>query len=93
MANIKTVKVESKHNITGRGTVWVINLEANGIDCEQKKWRDAGIHLYGLVKEKDGKIIYQIIGIEAFATHDGYCHKHIGLLIKKQTNGTLHIRP
>ncbi len=80
MNTVKFLKIENTFNITGRGTVWVINMKKNGISEDKKDWKKDGIYLGAQVNSKDNHV-HTIIGIETQGGLDSP-QNVAGLLVK-----------
>lgn len=67
---------ESKYEIKGRGTVFVVDLQANNVSPYRKEWKN----ILGSDVAIDGEV-YKVKGIEAFATAMDVPHSKVGLLV------------
>ena len=76
---MKKLIVKDKFNIMGRGLVYCLSLQENGIGQLRKEFSK---ELMGKNVEIDNKT-FLIKGIEAFATGEDYVHDSIGILVKE----------
>lgn len=81
---VRRLIVDGKYEIRGRGTVYTLDLEVNGIGCLRKEFRETLMGQKVMIDDQ----LYIVKGIEAFATFDNYVHKHIGILVKNISEKT-----
>jgi hypothetical protein len=77
--NAKKLIVNYKKEVPNVGLMWSINLKDNGLSPYRKYWRNL---MHTLVKEVDNEV-YEVTGIESFATAEAYEHESIALRVKK----------
>jgi hypothetical protein len=78
--NAYVLDVREKFYITGRGDVWVIELEKNSLPLLRKDWKNM---MGWYIREAGSEDIYEVRGIEARGIPEHCEHREIGLLLRK----------